>query len=357
MCLAILQKYNRSLYSCEGIFPSLRQPDGCKISGKRSKSGLFFKRAVGSFTFFLLFCILPFATAQYEPMFSQNMFNLLNGNPGFAGTSGRANVVLGNRQQWTGFEGAPVTTVFGADAALNILGRKAGVGLQIMNDEVGFFNNLNIQVSLSRLYYLGKGELGVGLSAGLINQAFDGTNIYVPESEYHQPDDNGVPQGKVNGTVPDFGLGAFYNGPGWYAGVSVQHFFAPEPNFKEATNVFIPRTFFATAGYNYKVWDRPIELMPSFYLRQSAGSWQLDLNTNVRINGKYWAGLTYRYQDAIVALVGIELANGIKAGYSYDLTTSKLAKVSNGSHEVIISYAFDLNFIKRERRYKSVRYL
>ncbi len=357
MHLAILQKHQRSLPCCEGMLVPAERSPAHKIMKKTDVLFVFNKSITINIVFFLLFCTVPFATAQYEPAFSQNMFNLLNGNPGFAGTSGRANVVLGNRQQWTGFEGAPITTVLGADATLNVFGRKAGVGIQIMNDEVGFFNNLYMQFSFSRLYFLGDGELGIGVSAGIVNQAFDGTNIYIPESDYHQPDDNAVAQGKVNGTVPDFGLGAFYRGPGWYAGLSVQHLFEPEPNFKDAFSVYVPRTVHATAGYTYAFWERPIELMPSLYLKQSTGSWQVDVNMNVRVREKYWGGLTWRYQDAIVFLAGIELANGIRAGYSYDLTTSKLAKVSNGSHEIVIGYSFDLDFMKRERRYKSVRYL
>ncbi len=318
---------------------------------------LFNKSMNRIFVFFLLFCIASMARGQYDPQFSQNMFNKLNGNPGYAGTSGQANVVLANRQQWTGFEGAPVTTVLGADAALTVLGRKAGIGLQVMNDKIGFFDNLNIQFSFSRLYFVGEGELGIGVSAGIINQAFDGTNVFIPESDYHDQVDEAVGSSEVNGTTADMGLGAFYNGSGWYAGLSVQHLFEPEPNFNDAFNVFIPRTFFATAGYTYSFWERPIEVQPSFYLKQSMGSWQLDMNMNVRFRKKYWGGLSYRYQDAIVVLAGIELASGLRAGYSYDLTTSKLAKVSNGSHEIVLGYSFDMNFIKREKRYKSVRFL
>ncbi len=357
MCLTILQKSSRSLFNGNGVPLSVSPMRAKALAMEDNELFIFNKSKNRILVFFLLFCIASGVYGQSEPMFSQNMFNMLNGNPGFAGTSGRANVVLDNRQQWSGFEGAPKTTVLGADAALNIFGRKAGIGLQFMNDEIGFFNTLYIQFSFSRLYYVGDGELGVGVSAGIVNQVFDGTNIYIPESDYHQQNDNATPTSEVNGTSGDFGFGVFYNGPGWYAGLSVQHLFEPEPNFNEAFNVFIPRTFYATAGYTYPLWDRPIELLPSLFLRQSTGSWQLDMNLNVRVRKKYWGGLSYRYQDAIVVLAGIELASGIRAGYSYDLTTSKLASASNGSHEILISYSFDLDFMKRVKRYKSVRYL
>jgi hypothetical protein len=78
---------------------------------------------------------------------------------------------------------------------------------------------------------------------------------------------------------------------------------------------------------------------------------------NAYIKDKYWGGLSYRHQDAVVILAGIELLNGLKLGYSYDITLSKLIKYSSGSHEVMIGYSFNMNFEKRTKRYKSVRYL
>jgi type IX secretion system PorP/SprF family membrane protein len=312
-----------------------------------------------SFVFFLLFCISSGLYAQFDPMFSQNMFNPLNSNPGYAGNSGKMNVVLMNRNQWTGLEGAPVTTVAGADAALNIFGKKAGIGLEVMNDDIGLFNNLMIRLSLARRYLLGEGELGIGISTGILSQSFDGTGTYIPpESDYHESNDPLVPTEKVNGFAPDFGLGAFYQGVEWYAGVGLQHLFSPEPNFQDEFYVYVHRSLFLTGGYLINLEERNFDLEPSFFFRQGGGSWQADLNLNLHFRNKYWAGLTYRVQDAIVFLAGINLKNGIRAGYSYDITTSKLSNAgSSGSHEIMLGYSFDLNINKKKKRYKSVRFL
>lgn len=311
-----------------------------------------------SFVFFLLFCISSGLYAQFDPMFSQNMFNPLNGNPGYAGNSGRMNVVLVNRNQWTGLEGAPVTTVAGADAAINVFGKRAGIGLEVMNDDIGLFNNLMVRISLARRYLIGEGELGVGISTGIISQSFDGTGIVIPESDYHDVNDPLIPAEEVNGFTPDFGLGAFYQAERWYGGVGIQHLFSPEPNFQDEFYVYVPRSLFLTAGYRIELEERNFDLEPSFYIRQSGGSWQTDLNLNLHFRGKYWAGFSYRVQDAVVLLVGIELRNGIRAGYSYDITTSRLSKAgSNGSHELMIGYSFDLNINRKKKRYKSVRFL
>ena len=291
-------------------------------------------------------------------MFSQNMFNPLMGNPGYAGSSGGMNVVLMNRNQWTGIEGAPVTTVASADGAFQLFGKRIGAGLEVMNDDIGFFNNLMVRASFARRYLLGEGELGVGVSAGVISQTFDGTSTYVPESDFHEANDPLIPSAKVSGYTPDFGLGAYFQTSRWYAGLGIQHLFAPKPNFQEDFYVYIHRSLFVSGGYTFDFEERNYKLVPSVFVRQGGGSWQTDLNLNVHFRGRYWTGITYRFQDAIVLLAGIEFNNGIRAGYSYDVTTSELSKAgTGGSHEIVIGYRFDLDLDKQDKRYKSVRFL
>jgi type IX secretion system PorP/SprF family membrane protein len=282
-------------------------------------------------------------------------------NPGFSGISGRINMVAIDRHQWMGLEGAPNTTVVGADMALNIFGNPSGVGIVISNDRIGFFRDLNIQGSVSQKYELGEGLLGVGLSLGLINQVVDGTkfisNPDIGNSYYHQERDDLVPDTEVNGTTFDAGVGLYYKHEKYYGGLSVMHLFEPKPNFDQDFTVYIPRSFFLTVGYNYKMWERPLVIKPSFMIKGVGPIWQYDLNVSVVYLDKMWGGLSYRYQDAIVVMGGVELASGLKVGYSYDITTSRLAKVSNGSHEIMIGYTFDLSLEKRVKQYKSVRFL
>jgi len=316
---------------------------------------------LNSFIFFTFFGISSGLFAQYDPQFSQNMFNPLLVNAGYSGYSGRVNSVLINRTQWAGLEGAPKTTVIGADMALNFFRNKGGVGLVVMNDEIGFYKNLTMQASLAQRYDLEVGELGVGIDLGFVNQVFDGTNVILRTAsggEYHQETDPAVTQEEYNGTAFDMGLGAWFSTPNYYIGASILHLFAPKPNFTDGFDVYIPRSFFLTGGYFYRIPDKPIEFQPSTFFKVSEGAWQLDLNVNVLFRKKYWGGLTYRIQDAIVLLGGVELAGGIKIGYSYDITTSSLAGAgSNGSHEIMVGYTFDMATTKREKRYKSVRYL
>jgi type IX secretion system PorP/SprF family membrane protein len=319
------------------------------------------KICLNSFIFFAFFGISSDLFAQYDPQFSQYMFNPLLVNAGYAGYSGRVNSVLINRTQWAGLEGAPKTTVVGADKALNLFRNKGGVGLVVMNDEIGFYNNITIQASLAQRYDLDIGQLGVGVNMGFVNQVFDGTEVAFTTAsgdDYHQESDPAVADEEISGTAFDMGLGAWFTGRNYYAGVSILHLFAPKPNFNDEFDVYIPRSFFLTGGYIWSLPDKLAEIQPSTFLKVSEGAWQLDLNVNVLFHKKYWGGLGYRIQDAIVLFGGIELSGGLKFGYSYDITTSELASAgSNGSHEIMVGYIFDLSTTKRQKRYKSVRYL
>ncbi|HNI44876.1 MAG TPA: type IX secretion system membrane protein PorP/SprF, partial [Chitinophagales bacterium] len=57
-------------------------------------------------------------------------------------------------------------------------------------------------------------------------------------------------------------------------------------------------------------------------------------------SNEYWLGVAYRTEDAVSILAGLDLGMGFNFAYSYDITTSKLNTVSNGSHEISLGYNF-----------------
>jgi len=319
--------------------------------------------------FFLLFCVASSSWGQHYPQFSQNMFNHLTVNPGFAGTSEMINITLGNRQQWMGgFKNeagksmAPSTTVFGVDTQVNLLGWDSGIGLSIMNDEIGELTSLYMSAIYSKRWETEYGKLGVGLSLGLVNLGIKGSNLHtMPQGDgddfdsgnYHSeelfPDDQGMSF--------DAGIGAYLKHRQYYIGLSVAHLNQPKPKFKDTYTTYFNRTIFITGGYHLQLKKLPIVLIPSIFIKSNMSSYQIDWNINGILKDKYWGGLTYRLQDAIVLLGGVELNNGLRIGYSYDISISKLDGTKGGSHEIMLGYRFDLSLEKRKKQYKSVRYL
>ena len=298
---------------------------------------------------------------QQFPQFSQNMHNQLSVNPGFAGTTGMINVVVGNRQQWVGMEGAPSTTVFGVDTEMNILGWNSGLGLQIMNDQIGQINTLNMAFIYAKRWEYDFGKLGVGVSFGIVNQTFNYSGLKFGTSPFEGESENESHTRETftddQGSAFDAGLGGYFEGRKFYLGFSIAHLNKPKPKLKQEYVSYLNQTFFITGGYRYKLKNRPIELRPSVFIKSELASVQVDFNINAMVKDKYWGGLTYRIQDAIVLLGGVELNNGLRIGYSYDINITKLEGARDGSHELMLGYSFDLSLEKRKRKYKSVRYL
>jgi len=73
--------------------------------------------------------------AQQDPQFSQYMFDRLSFNPGFTGIDGSICATAIHRQQWSGFDGAPTTTLINLHGPVSLLG--GGLGLSIALDELG----------------------------------------------------------------------------------------------------------------------------------------------------------------------------------------------------------------------------
>ena len=296
--------------------------------------------------------------SQQDPKFSQNMFLLPFYNPGAAGNSDKICLGAAFRNQWTGMPDAPITTAFTADMPVQFLGRTHGIGITFMNDNLAFNNDFQFSATYAFRIELGQGSLGIGTNLGVANQALtpewdDGDGVMTPAAG-----DPAIPEsgGSVFGF--DMGLGAFYNTENLYVGISTTHlnqtsFIYPEDNAETK----LIRHYYLLAGYNFQLSNPMFEIMPSLMLQSDGRSHHIYLNTNLRYNKRFWGGVSYSVGGALTALVGIEMLNGIKIGYSYDFELSPLLKYNSGSHEVTVRYCFDLSVDKSPQKYKSIRFL
>ncbi len=305
---------------------------------------------------FLFICNFV-ALSQQDPQFSQNRFNQLTVNPGFAGSSGLINFSLLNRYQWVGFPGAPVTIVFNADAAAHIIGKNDGIGLSVINDVIGFEKNVSIGLNYSWRTHLGKGLLGTGVSFGFMNKSLDMSDInrWSDMDNFNQTD-QGLPQGKASGVLVDIGAGLFYQNKDFELALSARHLNQPVLLFEESGTYSLRRHYYMSGSYTVQMANERLEALPSFFFKTDATTWQADINMTLQFDKRLWGGIGYRIKDAIIITAGAELWNGIKFGYSYDISTSSLSRYNAGSHELFLAYSVLLNK-KHTHKYKSVRFL
>ena len=318
------------------------------------------KRIVTILILFISFYLTGYS--QQEPQISQYMFNNLTYNPASAGLSDGICANLLHRQQWVGFDGRPVTTILSGDLPVNIL--HGGVGLSIMQDKIGQFNDMDVKLSYAYHYNLGAGKLSAGIQLGFLNKKIDFSKF--------NPIDETDPiiassQGKQSAFGVDLGFGAIYQVKDkYYVGISSSQLIQTKEKLGEASFP-LKRHYYITGGYHYSLENQGligVELIPSVLIKTDGVSTQFDINAMLEYNNKFWAGVSYRKTDAVVIMLGLKpfgpgMYENLKIGYAYDLTTSAIGRNgrSSGSHEIYLGYCFKVETQKAQESYKNVRFL
>jgi type IX secretion system PorP/SprF family membrane protein len=307
--------------------------------------------------FLFLIIVTVDVSGQQDPTFSQYMFNTLAYNAGYSGINGMLCATALTRQQWVGFKGAPSTTVFNVSAPIAPFHIKSGVGINVESDNLGFEKDILLSGSYSYLMDLGQGKLGLGINLGMFNMNLSPT-WQIPSGDAHTPasGDPLIPETKESYVAFDAGLGAYYRTDKYYLGLSVTHINEPKIKFTKGTP-YISRHYYFTSGYTFQLSNPAFDLTPSIFAYSDGKVVQLALNALVRYNKKAWGGVSYRAGDAVIGIIGIELYNGIRVGYSYDFPLTDIRKSTSGSHEFMVNYCFDFGTGKSPMRYKSIRFL
>ncbi len=309
---------------------------------------------------FLVFILNLASYGQQDPQYTNYMYYKLGVNPGYAGAEKAISGLFLNRYQWEGFIGAPKTLIFSMDAAVKAFGSEGGLGLNIISDQLGNANNTTVNFNYAYRTSTDFGDLGIGVSMGLMTIGFkdnwkgvddDGSGIFTDPSS-----DPGVPQGEVSQMAADVGLGLYLSSNNYFVGVSATHLNQASIKFADIENYYLVRHYYLMGGYNIKLADPLFELQPTALIKTDLAGWQLDVTGRIVYDNKFWGGISYRVNDAVSLLLGLEMLNGLKVGYSFDLVTSSIGYYALGSHEIFVTYSIDLER-NRSQKYKSVRFL
>jgi type IX secretion system PorP/SprF family membrane protein len=324
------------------------------------------------FSFFILFILVNLAAkAQDEPLFSNYMFMRTITNPGFVGAENTINATFCNRTMFAGFEGKPVTSTFGVEAPVELFGKKTGIGIVMMSDKIGFQQIVKVDLSFAYHHYLKNGTLGFGLTLGLNNYSIDpgtwneGISGDDGEHNWSTSGDDLIPS-KFSTLDLGIGFGVYYETPQYYLGLSGSNLNrASISNISSTSGIdvvysYYPAVYKLSGAYNIELPDPLFDLRPSFILRSDLAAYMLDMNATIFYKKRYWAGFGLRVSPKNIAsftlLGGTELVNGLNVGYALDVNTSNMIYGGATSHEVIITYSFNID-TKRDMKYKSVRYL
>ncbi|PCJ25978.1 MAG: hypothetical protein COA97_06625 [Flavobacteriales bacterium] len=277
-------------------------------------------------------CFANALSAQQIPLTSQYMFNDYLLNPAVAGSTEYTFFSLSIRDQWTGLEGAPQTQFLSGHTKI---GKKMGFGGYVYKDQAGPVNEQGIQLSYA--YHItvnDKSKLSFSLGS-LYATHYISRNALKPEEDGDDALNNIINKGYVG----DINFGILYYSDRYKFGISssqlLQNRLYDGAGYGEQLSN-LSRHYNLYAEYSFPVSDN-LSVVPSALFKYVQGApFQFDINARGVLKEKYWLGVSYRYNNAIAAMIGFNFKN-ISIGYAYDYTLTDINSYSSGGHEIVLS--------------------
>lgn len=298
-----------------------------------------------TFLFVFYFTLLT-VSAQQDPQYSLYQFNQMVINPAYAGARDAIAVVIDARKQWVSFPGAPSTVAFSVHSP--ILNNKAGVGLNVVSDQIGAksvtgaYGNFAYILKLNTKY-----KLSFGIRAGYLNYKFNFNKVnYKDANETTLSDLSNTNKGTI-----DFDAGLFLKSKTFFFGFSASHLnkakihradftsINSSGSTQNYTNSYILNThLFAIIGKAFPINENFV-ISPSVLVKSVRGSGAVDINLNFLLQQRIWIGVYSRLGYGVGGLFQMYATEKLRIGYSYD-TGIGTKRILQASHEIMIGFDF-----------------
>ena len=282
---------------------------------------------------------------QQRAVQSLYMFDQLLINPAYAGSQVQFSATTIYRNQWVNLDGAPKT--FTSSIQSSFQRNRMGLGLVVMKDVIGVHSDVGLFGSYAyKINIPGKGSLSLGLQAG-----FNSLNSDFAKTDVPSLAQNGAPGSSdpfyrsTRAFNPNFGGGIFYSDKQFFAGFSVPHLLEKDivQNASDDADILgervkNSRNYFISLGRTFPLHP-DVKVIGSTLVRLQEGApLSFDVNANLVLKESVGLGTSYRLDNGLVFLFELKINDNFHVGYAYDLTTSDIGRVSNGSHEIMLNY-------------------
>jgi type IX secretion system PorP/SprF family membrane protein len=315
-----------------------------------------------------LFTLTFSSFAQQVPQYSQYLRNQFMVNPAAAGVYDFVDITMSGRWQWLGVAESPKTAYLSVASLITRQKRipynpslrtsigpvknpeiktgklKHAIGGQLLADQYGAFTRQNAALTYALHLPVSKNyNLSFGTRVGISNNKFDENkaqvlNIMDP-GNYNYTDDtyNKYISGASNKFIMDIGAGFYLYSKKMFLGVSADHLSKDFVEFGSGTANFNTQMHMnATAGVKIPL-NENLSLMPAVLVKYMKPA-PLSIEGSLQLEYKewLWMGASYRHTDAIVGMVGMNISNRFKFGYSFDFSLSRFNDFSQGGHELVL---------------------
>ncbi len=279
--------------------------------------------------------------AQQDPQFSLNMFNNAAINPGSAGSEDGVSASALIREQWLGFEGRPQTKVFNVNSSIPNEVLDFGAGLTIMTDNLGFNRNTLLDLQIAPRISVGDGILGIGVGIGFNNQTISNSDWMIANQSSNPANDPLIANDE-SAMALDLSAGAFYTMDKFWVGISARHLNSPLIEMGQTSQYTLKPSYYVSSGYEIALPNPLLELTPSVFVKSDGAVTQVDFSAILEYDKRLWGGVTYRLEDAYVAMIGMKLMSGFSFGMAWDFPASEIGSYASGSVEFFGRYVFPL---------------
>lgn len=289
-------------------------------------------------------------------------------NPALTGMYENADFRMSSnvRSQWSSLSSNFLTTAFAYDVSME---RRFGFGSYLSNyNMAGIMNTFQAGVTGAYNVMDNKADqtLSVGVNLGLIYKKINDQQL-VWDAQYDDGNFNtDLPSGeflqKGRRLMPEVSLGIAYRGTdpqktiNPFGNFALFHVTTPDESIFRMEESDLHIRYVVNGGMRIQVME-PLTLIPQgVYMRQ--GNDQLihaGMMAEFNIGGSMYSvvgGGSYRWNDAIVAQVGLKHKNAMYR-FSYDVNTSPLRSYTNRNGAYEFSIVYYGTHSGRERRVKS----
>lgn len=307
------------------------------------------------------------AISQQMPQYSQYLRNQYMVNPGAAGVYDFVDVTMGGRWQWMGFGDEPRTAYLSVTSPITRNPRpkynpalrisngpvrnpeiktgkfKHAIGGQLIADQYGAFRKLQlsgtyaIHMPVSKNY-----NLSFGTRIGMSNNTFlrdkaQVLNMVDPTQGYSDQTYDDFSADQTSKYILDIGAGLYLYSKNVFVGIAADQLTKDMVEFGSGTANFNNQMHFVgTAGVKFPLNDN-LTLTPAALVKlMSPAPVSVEGSLQLEYKEWLWAGVSYRHKDAIIGMVGLNISERFKFGYSYDFSLSRFNDFSGGGHEIVL---------------------
>ncbi len=304
-------------------------------------------RIISYIVFFLLVSVLN-TRAQNYPVYSQYLLDGLVINPAYTGTREVLTASLSFRRKTMNFDGAPMMGTFSLHSPL----KNDRIALGLMSHYQTYGVTTKASVFATYAFHIktmnGRWSLGIKAGADMVNNNYSGVTTVEPDPAFTEA--------ISSYTLPNVGVGVYYNSDVFFAGFAIPEMFSYRENSSRSGFEFYhdyKNYYFMGAAGGLFSFTRGFKFKPSTLIRYSFNSPLLiDLNGNFIISEFLWLGASWRLgEEVLVGILEFQVNQQFRLGYAYEYNLGNISTFVGGTHELALRYEFGKTISAANPRY------